>query len=99
MSSAPRPAFYALAQGGWRDYVTLLHLPYTLWHLSYVAIGAALAPELEANPRHVSPQMDVYSAEHASLGADGVPLDRRHASGPFQPVELSERAALVGMGL
>ena len=48
MSAAPRPAFYALAQGGWRDYVTLLHPPYTLWHLSYVAIGAALAPELEA---------------------------------------------------
>jgi hypothetical protein len=39
-----RPAFYALAPGGWRDYVTLLHPPYTLWHLSYVAIGAALAP-------------------------------------------------------
>ena len=39
-----RPAFYALARGGWRDYVTLLHPPYTLWHLSYVAIGAALAP-------------------------------------------------------
>jgi hypothetical protein len=47
VSAEPRPAFYALAQGGWRDYVTLLHLPYTLWHLSYVAIGAALAPELE----------------------------------------------------
>lgn len=44
-----RPAFYALAHGGWRDYVTLLHPPYTLWHLSYVAIGAALAPELEAD--------------------------------------------------
>jgi hypothetical protein len=40
-----RPAFYALAPGGWRDYVTLLHLPYTAWHLSYVAIGAALAPD------------------------------------------------------
>jgi hypothetical protein len=40
-----RPAFYALESGGWRDYVTLLHLPYTAWHLSYVAIGAALAPE------------------------------------------------------
>ena len=40
-----RPAFYALEPGGWRDYVTLLHLPYTAWHLSYVAIGAALAPE------------------------------------------------------
>jgi hypothetical protein len=42
-----RPAFYALDRGGWRDYVTLLHVPYTAWHLSYVAIGAALAPELE----------------------------------------------------
>jgi hypothetical protein len=49
VSLGSRPAFYALAQGGWRDYVTLLHVPYTLWHLSYVAIGAALAPELEAN--------------------------------------------------
>ena len=43
-----RPAFYALAPGGWRDYVTLLHAPYTLWHLSYVVIGAALAPHFDA---------------------------------------------------
>ena len=48
MSVERRPAFYALARGTWRDYVTLLHLPYTLWHLSYVAIGAALVPELDA---------------------------------------------------
>jgi hypothetical protein len=41
-----RPAFYALRSGGWRDYVTLLHPPYTLWHLSYVAIGATLAPRM-----------------------------------------------------
>jgi hypothetical protein len=46
VSAEPRPAFYALESGGWRDYVTLLHPPYTAWHLSYVAIGAALAPEL-----------------------------------------------------
>ena len=46
MSVEQRPAFYALAPGGWRDYVTLLHPPYTLWHLSYVVIGASLAPEL-----------------------------------------------------
>jgi hypothetical protein len=39
-----RPSFYALRPGGWRDYVTLLHLPYTAWHLSYVAVGAAIAP-------------------------------------------------------
>lgn len=45
-TDAPRPAFYALAPGGWRDYLTLLHPPYTLWHLSYVVVGAALAPSL-----------------------------------------------------
>ena len=42
-----KPAFYALERGGWRDYVTLLHPPYTLWHLSYVALGAGLAPRLD----------------------------------------------------
>ena len=47
MSSGARPAFYALRPGGWRDYVTLLHPPYTVWHLSYVAIGAALAPAMK----------------------------------------------------
>jgi hypothetical protein len=43
----PRPAFYALGRGGWRDYVTLLHLPYTAWHLAYVVIGGCLAPTVE----------------------------------------------------
>jgi hypothetical protein len=43
MTTEMRPAFYALSRGGWRDYVTLLHPPYTLWHLSYVAVGAGLA--------------------------------------------------------
>ena len=47
-AARPRPAFYALRPGGWRDYVTLLHPPYTLWHLSYVAIGAALAPHFRS---------------------------------------------------
>jgi hypothetical protein len=46
-TARPRPAFYALRTGGWRDYVTLLHPPYTLWHLSYVAVGAALAPKMD----------------------------------------------------
>ena len=47
MTTRPRPAFYALRSGGWRGYVTLLHPPYTLWHLSYVAVGAALAPHMD----------------------------------------------------
>lgn len=41
-----RPAYYALPAGAWRDYVTLLHFPYTVWHLSYVVLGAAAAPVL-----------------------------------------------------
>ena len=44
-----RPAFYALRPGGWRDLLTLLHPPYTVWHLSYVAIGAAAAPVLHGD--------------------------------------------------
>ena len=41
-----KTAFYAMGRGsgGFRDWLTLLHPPYTMWHLSYVAIGAALVP-------------------------------------------------------
>jgi len=41
-----RPSWYALDRGGWRDYITLLHAPYTAWHLSYVVIGGCLAPAI-----------------------------------------------------
>jgi hypothetical protein len=47
VSSDARPAYYALRPGGGRDYLTLLHLPYTVWHLSYVAIGAALVQQMK----------------------------------------------------
>jgi hypothetical protein len=42
-----RPAFYAPTGSLLGDLVSLLHVPYTLWHLSYVPIGAALAPTLD----------------------------------------------------
>jgi hypothetical protein len=46
----PRPpAFYALRAGGWRDYITLLHPPYTLWHLSYVCIGWAASERVHTD--------------------------------------------------
>jgi hypothetical protein len=39
------PAYYAAHTTGWRrDVWALLHPPYTAWHLSYVLIGASLAP-------------------------------------------------------
>lgn len=42
-----RPAFYAPTGSRWGDFVSLLHIPYTLWHLAYVSIGAALASDLD----------------------------------------------------
>jgi hypothetical protein len=42
-----RPAFYALPPGRLRGWWTILHPPYTAWHLSYVAIGASLAPHVD----------------------------------------------------
>lgn len=50
MRAAPeRPAFYALGGGRASDLLTLLHPPYTAWHLSYFALGAALAPHMYVN--------------------------------------------------
>jgi hypothetical protein len=48
-SPRERPAFYALGGGRVGDAVTLLHPPYTAWHLSYFALGAAVAPHLYVN--------------------------------------------------
>ncbi len=42
-----RPAFYAARPGRARDWWTVLHPPYTAWHLSYVVIGATLAPSTD----------------------------------------------------
>ncbi len=47
MADTDRPAFYAAQRGGWRDWWTVLHPPYTAWHLSYVVIGASLAPRVQ----------------------------------------------------
>jgi hypothetical protein len=68
-----RPAFYALRPGGWRDYWTLLHPPYTLWHLSYVAIGAALAPRLR-----VSWLVETLLAFFLAMGVAAHALDELH---------------------
>ena len=44
--SVVAPAFYAVGRSGWRAWVTLLHLPYTAWHLAYVVVGGCLAAEV-----------------------------------------------------
>jgi hypothetical protein len=72
-AEAPRPAFYALAPGGWRDYATLLHPPYTAWHLSYVAIGAALAPDFQ-----LSRLLPTLAAFFLAVGIGAHALDELH---------------------
>jgi len=73
-------AFYALAPGGWRDYWTLLHPPYTLWHLSYVLLGAALAsmpdPRIVAGSRFAF-FLAVGVASHSFDELQGRPLGTR----------------------
>jgi hypothetical protein len=47
-AASERPAFYALGRGRLADLLALLHPPYTAWHLSYFALGAAAAPHVHA---------------------------------------------------
>ena len=73
-------AFYALRPGGWRDYWTLLHPPYTAWHLSYVALGAALSPA--PDPRIVLGALVAFGlavgvAAHSFDELQGRPLGTR----------------------
>ncbi len=78
-----RPAFYAAASGGWRDWWTLLHPPYTAWHLSYVVIGACLAPAVHLDrllATLLAFFLAVGVAAHALDELDGRPLGTRIAS-------------------
>jgi hypothetical protein len=72
-SDAHRPSFYAAASGGWRDWWTLLHPPYTAWHLSYVVIGACLAPHVL-----VSNLVATLLAFFAAVGVSAHALDELH---------------------
>jgi hypothetical protein len=68
-----RPAFYALGGGGWRDLVTLLHPPYTAWHLSYFVLGCALAPHV-----YVNRLLWGLAAFALAVGIAAHALDERH---------------------
>jgi hypothetical protein len=97
-----RPAFYALESGGWRDYVTLLHPPYTAWHLSYVAIGASLAPDL-----HWDRLLAALAAFFLALGIgahaldelQGRPLRTEIPTGVLWALAIGSVAGAVGIGV
>jgi hypothetical protein len=85
---AHRPAFYALRPGGWRDLVTILHPPYTAWHLSYVAFGAVAAPVL-----HDERLWAALAAFLLAVGVAAHALDE--LNGRPLGTELSDRTLIV----
>ena len=97
-----RPAWYALGGGGWRDYVTLLHPPYTLWHLSYIAVGAALAPHFHTD-RLVWGVAAFFLAmgiaAHALDELHGRPLSTRIPSPALVALAVVSLAGAVAIGI
>jgi hypothetical protein len=97
-----RPAFYALAAGGWRDYLTLLHVPYTVWHLAYVAIGAALSPEFKWSrllPALGAFFLAVGIGAHALDELRGRPLRTRIPDAVLLALAIASIAGAVAIGL
>jgi hypothetical protein len=97
-----RPAFYALGSGGWRDLVTLLHPPYTAWHLSYVALGAAAAPVLHANRLLAALGaffLAVGVSAHALDELNGRPLQTRLSRGALIALAAVSLLGAVAIGV
>jgi hypothetical protein len=97
-----RPAFYALRSGGWRDYFTLLHIPYTAWHLSYVAIGAALTAEFSWSrllPTMAAFFLAVGIGAHALDEVNGRPLRTEIPQGVLYLLAATSIAGAVAIGV
>jgi hypothetical protein len=83
-----RPAFYAMRPGGWRDLVTVLHPPYTAWHLANVAFGAAAAAEI-----HTDRFIATLAAFFLAVGIGAHTLDELNGR-PLR-TQLSDRTLIV----
>lgn len=89
-----RTAFYALKPGGWRDYWTLVHPPYTAWHLSYVLLGAALAPA--PDPRIVLGALAAFGLA-VGIGAHAFDELRGRPLGTRIPAHLLATLGVAGL--
>ena len=99
---ADRPAFYALQPGGWRDLVTLLHPPYTAWHLSYVALGAAAAPTLHGDRLAATLGaffLGVGVCAHALDELNGRPLGTRISDKALVVLSALSLAGAIALGI
>jgi hypothetical protein len=102
MSAEARPAFYAAKPGGWRDWWTLLHPPYTAWHLSYVVIGACLAVTINVTDL-VATLLAFFLAvglsAHALDELNGRPLRTEIPTGLLVAVVVGGLAGAVALGI
>jgi len=100
--SEGRAAFYAARPGGWRDWWTLLHPPYTAWHLSYVVIGACLAPVVNTT-RLIATLLAFFCAvglaAHALDELHGRPLRTRIPAPALVAVAAVGLAGAVALGI
>jgi hypothetical protein len=99
---ADRPAFYALRSGGWRDYWSLLHPPYTLWHLSYVVIGACIAPVVNFRwlfETALAFFLAMGLAAHALDEMNGRPLRTRIPDGVLAAIAVVGLAGAFALGI
>src|SRR5437763_852655 len=97
------PAYYATRASGWRrDLWALLHPPYTAWHLSYVLIGAGLAPALNV-PRMIATLLAFFFAvgisAHALDELRGRPLQTQIPSAALWAAAIAGLAAAVVLGV
>ena len=96
------PAFYAAGTGGWRDWWLILHPPYTAWHLSYIVIGACLAP-LVNTTRLLATLLGFFFAvgvaAHALDELHGRPLRTRLSSSALVAAAVTGLVAAVGLGV
>jgi len=96
-----KPAYYAAGPGRWRDWWTLLHPPFTAWHLSYVVLGAMLAPQVRLD-RLVAALaaffLAVGLAAHALDELHGRPLRTAIPSGVLVVVTVIGLAGAVALG-
>ena len=97
------PAYYTAAGRGWRrDIWALLHPPYTAWHLSYVVIGASLAPKvsvLRLAATLVAFFLAVGIAAHALDELNGRPLRTSLPGWVLKAAGVIGLAGAVGLGL
>jgi hypothetical protein len=96
-----RPAYYAAGPGRWRDWWTLLHPPFTAWHLSYVVLGAMIAPEVRLSRLLAAVGaffLAVGVSAHALDELQGRPLRTSIPSGVLVGATVIGLAGAVGLG-